>query len=66
MAAIDGVMTKVTELEATVAAHKLADAAAIKSLQDQIDLLTTQLAAGVTDEQIQQVIDSLTAIQNSL
>jgi len=66
MAAIDSILTKITELEATVAAHKVADAAAIQNLQDQIDLLTTQLAAGVTDAQIQQVIDSLTAIQNEL
>lgn len=66
MSAIDALNTKVTELQATVVAHKAADAVAIQSLQDQIDVLSAQISQGVTDAQIQSVIDALTIVQNEL
>jgi hypothetical protein len=62
MAMLDDLQVKIAELQAAVDADQASDAQVIRDLQDQVDLLTGELAAGATAAQLADVVTALEGI----
>jgi len=66
MAKIDELNQTVVDLQATVDSKQAQIAAAIAAFEQTIADLTAQLGTGVTDAQLQSVIDNLSAAKSDL